>query len=294
MGRTKTTTKTTTAKAEKGKINVENAMDRVVEMFVSGDLPAAIARTTIARQNGHRNSDCWSISNQMIMYAAGTSDARGYRQWKAVGRTVNKGAKAFHILAPIIVKDRSTDEGENTEGQSFLVGFRGMPVFRVEDTQGEPVEVPVYEPVELPPLIEVAEKFKVPVSYAPWMGTAYGSYAWETSTLTGEDADQRIILHTHDVGTYFHELAHAAHARIETLSGKKGSLAYSQQEVVAETVAAVLSLMYGGEGRIAGSREYVEAYSGQNAGKAAMKVLKTVQQVLSLILGGDTTTTEVK
>jgi hypothetical protein len=68
------------------------------------------------------------------MYLNNTEDARGFRQWQQAGRRVNKGSKAFYILAPMFKKVE-----ENGEEFQQLIGFRSVPVFRVEDTEGTPI-----------------------------------------------------------------------------------------------------------------------------------------------------------
>ena len=80
---------------------------------------------------------------------------------------------------------------------------------------------------------------------------------------------------------FFHELAHAAHARVETLTGGQDS----QQEIIAESVAAALLSLYGYEpGHVTWSRDYIRSYaSGKDAGAAALKVLADVDKVLRVI-----------
>src|SRR5512143_684089 len=112
----------------------ETVANRILDTFKSGQLPAAIAPIFIRRAD---NVPCraWSWSNQLITALSGTSDARGFRQWLDVGRAVRKGAHAFHILGPISVKreERDADTGETRE-RFAVVGFKSIPVFRVEDT----------------------------------------------------------------------------------------------------------------------------------------------------------------
>jgi hypothetical protein len=74
---------------------INEIFTKLLDMFASGELPPAIARTVIQRQQGdNKPSDRWSFSNQLLMIIAGTSDARGFRQWQQANRTVKKGAKA--------------------------------------------------------------------------------------------------------------------------------------------------------------------------------------------------------
>ncbi|MFA6187635.1 MAG: hypothetical protein WC770_10570, partial [Phycisphaerae bacterium] len=83
---------------------------------------------------------------------------------------------------------------------------------------------------------------------------------------------------------FFHELAHAAHERIE------GKLAGGQapgQEIVAELTAATLAQMYCPEANLGFSYEYVKSYaekSQKTIERACLAVINTVGFVLDEIL----------
>ncbi len=251
----------------------DEALSEILTMFESGALPEAIAQTRIIRERHDRPMAEWSLGNQLLALVRGTNDARGFKQWHEVGRQVKKGARAFYILGPCKVKRTERDEetGEQVE-RVVVVGFRGIPVFRLEDTEGELVDYPDYSPAELPPLLEVAERLGVPVRYSPVPANERGHYS-----LTREE----IVLGTHDADTFLHELAHAAHATIEPLQGGQNP----RQEIIAETVSAVLCHLYGLDGYIAEARDYVGLYAGQERPeRAVMRLLGDVQRVLDVIL----------
>lgn len=270
---------------------VQKAIEQIIRLFESGQLPEAVARSYLTRLPGdEKPSDKWSLGNRLIMLLHGTTDARGAKQWNRAGRKVKKGAKPFYILAPVFrietiqraVTETDPETGEETvkwieEKRQVLIGFKGVPVFRREDTEplpGHKEEEISYAPPQLPPLYDVAEKLGVKVTWSPGSGFADGSY---------NPSSKEIRLHTHDVGVFFHELAHAAHHKIA------GNLKRGQdpfQEIVAETVAVVLCKLYGYEGWEAHSYEYIRAYAGEkNPARAIMSFLSTVEQVLDFILG---------
>lgn len=254
------------------KENADRALGRVLEMFESGDLPEAIAQTVIHRLESDTPSAAWSLGNQLLMILAGTTDARGFRQWKAVGRSVKKGAKAFHILGPCKRTVTVENEDGEQETRTFIRGFVGIPVFRYEDTEGEPLERPDYTPATMPPLVEVSERLGVSVDYAPFADRYFGYY---------QPATKRIMLMTHDLRVYFHELAHAAHATFAELQGGQ----HARQEIIAELTASVLCELYGFDASHEHSYRYIESYSkGENPGRAAMRVLADVQRCLDIIL----------
>ncbi|MGQ9825527.1 MAG: ArdC-like ssDNA-binding domain-containing protein [Desulfotomaculales bacterium] len=271
----------------------KEALGRLLNLFETGHLPAAVARTGIRAKAGeNKPSDKWSLCNRLLMALAGTDDARGFKQWQEVGRQVKKGAKAFYILAPFtkkkIVKVRETDpetgeEREVEQERTVIYGFHGVPVFRYEDTEGKPLPGKDYEPPEPPPLFEVAQRFVSDVRYKPFVGRYYGYFR------PGE-----IVLHTYDVRTFFHELAHAVHHQVKP-GGLKGGQ-HADQEIVAETVAATLCELYGFQGYIWHGWEYIKDYAGQDnqqALRAVMSVLADVEKVLDIILSmGEKSTCE--
>jgi hypothetical protein len=268
----------------KGQQAAADALETILGMFESGDdMPEAIASTVIARIEGLAPMASWSLPNQLLALKAGTTDARGYRQWEAVGRHVAKGERAIYILAPVTRKVKDTDKatGEETS-RPIVLGFKGIPVFAYESTEGMPIERENFDPPELPPLHEVAEMLGVSVEYAPApAGCDYHGFY--------QPDKERILLVTHAERTFFHELAHAAHRRV--LQARGQDLTGGQnpaQEIVAETVAATLCQLYGFGGYIFQGREYVARYAEQaNIGspaKAAIKVLADVQATLYLIV----------
>jgi hypothetical protein len=260
----------------------EAALAEILELFADPErLPSAIAQTVIARQQGTSPSVHWSLPNQLLVILAGSCDARGIRQWTEVGRHVVKGSKAVRILAPRTRTLHETDAETGEERDRVLtVGFVGVPVFRVEDTEGAPLEIPDYRPASLPPLYGVAERLGVDVDYLPFVDRFRGYYS---------PGDDRIVLCSHDERTWFHELAHAAHARV--LAARGDSLRGGQdpaQEVVGEVVAATLCRLLDLDGYIAHSAEYIASYAGKGgSARAAMRVLADVQAVLLLLLEPD-------
>lgn len=252
---------------------IKVSIDKLLEMFETGNLPSAIARTVIrAQERFELPSDKWSLGNQLIMHAHGTEDARGFKQWQEVGRSVNKGARAFYILGPLCKKIKNKED--ETE-RIIITGFKSVPVFRYEDTEGAEIAYPDYSPSELPPLWNVSEKMGIQVSYRPFTGKEFGSITTDGRKMT---------LKTYDVKTYFHELGHGAHEKFKELKGGQ----HIDQEIVAETVACVLCELYGYQGYIYHGFQYIKHYAsasdGKGTAKAIMAVLSDVKQCLDIIL----------
>lgn len=252
---------------------VKQVLQSIVERFKNGDIPDVIAYSSFPIPNIPAAK--WSLLNRMLMFIAGTSDARGFRQWQGVGRHVKRGAKALTILAPRFIK-KQPENGE--DGKVMLAGFLSIPVFRVEDTEGEPLD---YQGIELPelPLMEVAQRWGISVKAIP------GNYHY-TGCFSQERKE--IALATKEESIFFHELAHAAHQRI------LGELKKGQdwrQEIVAELSAAVLCRIVGKSSKYLGNHYlYVERYAKEanlTPCQGCIRVMNDVEKVLNLILGRD-------
>jgi hypothetical protein len=247
--------------------NVE--LDKIIRLFSTTQLPDLCAAALINAPE--RTSSKWSFGNQLLVLLAGTADARGYRQWQDVGRHVKAGARAFRILGPVFVKKHL--EGEDSEEEiDVLVGFRAIPVFRYEDTEG--AELPIYKPRDPPPLLSLAERFGMKVNYLRLSAGVYGLTDYERSVIT---------LATEDWTVFFHELAHAIHRSFEA---KTGHGQEPEAETTAQLVAATLARLYGrpADGF---SWTYIASQarssSPQQVGRLCMRVLDRAKKVLDLI-----------
>jgi hypothetical protein len=244
------------------------SLNTVIARFQSGDLSPVVAIVRIRRDpNDTRPSQRWSLSNQVIAYiqAQGELDCRGFRQWEAAGRKVKQGAKAVFILGPCTRKTADENGAETIR----ICGFKSIPVFPVYATEGEPLPTFNYDPPQLPPLHAVAQRLGVSVSYGP-VPDAYGWYNRNR---------KHIRLGTHNEKTFFHELAHAAHDKLE--GGKGGQV--PAQETVAEFTAAVLMQLYGLPDQSGNTWDYIARYHSDPL-TAIYQALSTVEKVLALIL----------
>jgi len=236
------------AKADKQaakQAKVDGVLNGIVDLFTEGDVAAAVAIATFPTPDIPMAS--WSLRNRVIAMINGTGDARTFRAWQSVGRNVQKGKRAFYILGPLMVKDRKGGVDKNGKPKMIVVGFRAIPEFRYEDTEGDPVNYPKHE-LPTHPLSEVAEAWGIDIKTAGFAGHAYG---WT-------DGKGNITLCTPNERTFFHELGHCADARTHKLKGGQDAV----QEIVAELVAATLARLVGREmpndGR---SKEYIQGYA---------------------------------
>jgi len=259
-------------------IKISVITSKLLTMFEQGTFPPATARTVIARIAGdEKPCSSWSILNQLIVLMSGTDDARGYRQWQEANRYVTKGAKAVYILVPltrkttVIVNDTNTGESRE-EARNIIRGFKPTPVFRYEDTNGEPLPDYSYNPPTLPPLYNVARHYGM-VRYCAANGSILGSCS-QLGTLT---------LYSHDIDVFFHELAHQVHNTIKPLKGGQ----HTDQELVAEMTSCVLCELYGFLDYQWQGWEYMKAYTDEDPIKtlrAIGLILNDVESVVMKIL----------
>ncbi len=251
---------------------VKSVLDGVIEQFRTGDIPEAITISMFPVPD--LPSSKWSLLNRTAMFISGTMDARGFRQWKTVNRYVKKGSKAVYILVPIFKKF----DDEQGEEKQILKGFTAKPVFRSEDTDGEPLD---YENIELPklPLIERAEEWGLSVKAVPGNYRYYGYYNQDKKEIGLASPDESIL---------FHELAHHADKLV------KGKLTKGQdplQEITAELAAATLCRIVGKQSDSLGnSYKYIERYADKlklSVHSVCLRVMADTEKILKLILGDE-------
>ena len=254
-------------------VRVKETLNTILEKFKTGDIPQVVAYSMFPVPD--IPSAKWSLLNRTLMFLAGTQDGRGYKQWLKAKRHVKKGSKAFYILVPFIKK--SEDKGTG-EAKQTLLDFGVKPIFRAEDTEGEPLQ---YEQIELPslPLFEKAEEWGISVKCIPGNYSYYGYFS---------STSKEIALATPEEKTFFHELSHVAHKKV------KGQLKPGQdplQEIVAELSSTALCKLVGKQTNdtFGNSHRYIERYAEKlriTPYTACLKVVSDTEKVLNLILKG--------
>jgi hypothetical protein len=222
--------------------HVKEAMDTLLKLFEEGNLEP-VARAVF--KGDSIPSDQWSFLNRLLMYCNETDDARGFNQWKQAGRYIKKGSHAFYILAPSFKK--VIDE-KTTEEIQILSGFRVVPVFRMEDTEGAPI-ISEGLKIDIPFAFDsVIKELGLKVDAVRFNGASYGSY---------NPVRKEIKLASPEIEIFLHELSHAVDDKLNKL--KPGQ--HKDQEVTAEFSGAVIGHLMGYKIPLGNVKEYIEGYS---------------------------------
>lgn len=256
----------------------------IVKAFENGDVPAALSQLYI-EDAAEKHSSKYSILNRFIVAIHGYTDAMGMKQWNKIGRKVKKGEKAIYILAPVIrkIKGETTlnEKGEPVR-KEICIGFKGVQVFGLEQTEGKPIKQgeEVAKFINELPLREVAEKWGLKINvYNGNENNALGMYTFGTGIAVG----------TKNLSTWAHELAHAADDKLGNLKKSRNAEDRALAEVVAEFAGAVLLKCIGKdhEADLGGAWEYIKTWSNRTECEpidACRKVFKRVVDAVDLIL----------
>lgn len=257
----------------------EDAAEKILDSFRNGNLPQAMAPIFIHRKDAIPCRS-WSWNNQLLAVLAGTMDARGMKQWNNVGRKVKKGSRAIHILAPLIGKKTEKDDTGAEVIKKIVFGFKTIPVFRYEDTEGEPLpgdDPDVMNWLQKLPLLPVAKEWGLKVT--TYSGRQNAPLGWYR-------IGKEIALGVENLATWAHELVHAADHRLNNL---KETGQHWRSETVAELGGAILlySMGYTRDADLGGAWQYIETYAkreNKDPLSCCIQVLKRTCEAVDLIL----------
>jgi len=183
----------------------------------------------------------YSLSNQLLI-ALVRPDATfvaGFKTWLELGYCVNKGEKAIRILAPMPVKQRDRDSGEET-GKTITL-FKAVSVFDREQVAPLPCREPTpLEPPSQPltddshrhllaPMIAFAQSLGFAVAFESIVGPAGGWCDHKRKQIV-VDADAPANA---QLRTLVHEAVHALGVDYQQYSR-------AQAEVIVDTTTLVV------------------------------------------------------
>lgn len=213
----------------------------------------------------------------------------GFHTWKAVGRSVIKGAKGIKILAPCSHKVRDTEGAavldEQGNERRMLRGFRVAHVFDVADTDGEPLPVVAAESVDSDAPSDLWDALASQVIHAGFAltrgdcGRANGRTDFGDRTVRVRDG----LSNAQAAKTLAHELAH-----VLLHDGPLNLRTRDHCEVEAESVAYIVLQAQGIE-TDGYSLPYVAGWSGGKSevvADTAARVVATAAAILATFAEG--------
>ena len=215
---------------------------------------------------------CGNVLRILIQRPSATRVA-GYCAWQRLGRHVRRGAKAIRIVAPVTVRKRGDDKGD----EPATAAFKAACVFDVSQTEGFPV--PQFARVGGEPGGHL-DRLK---GFIADRGIAL-RYSTATGSADGMSAGGRIVVKTGlalatEFSVLAHELAH------ELLHHGKEARTQSKKvlETEAEAVAFVVCEAIGLDTNSAAS-DYIQLYQGDK--ETLVASLERIQRTAATIIRG--------
>ena len=259
----------------------EKIAQTLLERFKTGDVPEIIKNVFIEHEEmPHYKS--WSWTNQLLTLINGSTDAMTYKGWQKKGRTVKKGQKSFLIFAPVKKSGFRKDNDGDTEKFQYICGFRAMPVFGLEQTEGEPIDYGASKYIEQLPLLEVAKTWGISVDSYSGEGSGAAGFYMPSANI--------IQLGVKNLSTWLHELIHAAEDKLGVLptGSKYVCEEKNKAEIVAEFGGCVLGHIIGEDigADTGGCYDYIQKWvtTGDSAYEAAYRLINRTCNAVACIL----------
>ena len=284
----------------KGKSNISTAQELITSSMNSlfQALEAVHSEALSAYLSAMSHFHTYSFSNILLIATQKPTATRvaGIRTWNQLGRRVKKGEKGILIFAPLVGWKRKPETEESkprkrgkknqaenaaqapeVERVQYLLGFRGVYVWDVAQTEGD--EVPTLTNTvqgdvteALSRLIELVESQQIKLEFSDKISPARGmSYGGMIRVLPDMQP-------TETLATLVHELAHEMLHRAERRTLTTKTVRETEAEAVAFVVCHALGLETG-----TGSADYIQLYHGD--AKLLQESLEVVQRTASIILG---------
>lgn len=263
-------------KAEQARKLADQALAQLAEALKNGrseDLTRYLA--TMARFHQY------SFGNVMLILLQKPDATRvaGFATWKRLGRYVRKGEKGIVIIAPMKIrpKDDRFDAQAEAERRGPILRFRGVYVFDVSQTEGQPLPQPARVDGDphhnLARLKEHVASQGIALDYdAVPLGADGVSRGGRISIRPG-------LSPANEFAVIVHELAHERLHR-----GDQRPASKTVRETEAEAVAFVVSQAIGLRTGTAAS-DYIQLYDGTTETLAASldRIQRTAAEIIAAL-----------
>ncbi|RJR08350.1 hypothetical protein C4588_05770 [Candidatus Parcubacteria bacterium] len=255
--------------------------EKIIQSFQTGNIVQPLKQVFFTAPGFPSASYSWGnrfvISLSGLIRGTNYTGAGSFKWWQEKNRHVKKGERAIHILAPLLGKkekeDPNTGEKKNI---SFVYGFKSVPVFAYEQTEG--AALPELEEQEeflkTLPFCEVAKAWGIRISVDTEKGAYALGYFAPNAGVIG--------LAVKNKSTWAHELVHAADSKLQG-GLKPGQVA--EQEVIAEFGGAVLLSILGDiySADVGGAWEYIQDQAGGDQEEAIRLSIGLIDRVCACV-----------
>jgi len=197
----------------------------------------------------------------------------GFNTWKQMGRFVKKSEKGIVIIAPMVLRIQD-DQAKDGEQQKPMLRFRGVYVFDVSQTDGQPLPEP--HRVNGDPGRHIDRLRQVIAERGITLDNADVPIGADGVSRGGRISIRAGLIPAHEFSVTVHELAHELLHRGESRPSSK-----TVRETEAEAVAFVVSSAIGLETGAAAS-DYIQLYDGKT--ETLAESLDRIQHVAAEII----------
>lgn len=263
-------------KAEQAKKVADQALEQLSQALAAGR-SEELARYLSMLAKFHK----YSFGNVMLILSQNpdATQVAGFNTWKQVGRYVRQGEKGIVIIAPMVFRKRDAEPaaGESAERDETVLRFRGVYVFDVSQTDGQPLPEPAGingDPgLHLDRIKTVVASRGIALDYEIGPGSALGlSRGGRISIRPGLPAAEEFAVIVHELA---HELLHRGEDRPASKTVRE-----TEAEAVAFVIAQAVGLDAG-----AAARDYIQLYDGKTDTLAASldRIQKTAADIIAAL-----------
>ncbi|OWY73119.1 hypothetical protein B7486_01870 [cyanobacterium TDX16] len=267
-------------KAEQAKKVADQALEQLSQALAAGR-SEELTRYLSMLAKFHK----YSFGNVMLILSQmpDATHVAGFNTWKQVGRYVRQGEKGIVIIAPMAFRKHNAEPaaGESAERDETVLRFRGVYVFDVSQTEGQPLPEPAGingDPGHhLDRIKAVVASRGIALDYEIGPGSALGlSRGGRISIRPGLPAAEEFAVIVHELA---HELLHRGEDRPASKTVRE-----TEAEAVAFVVAQAVGLDAG-----AAARDYIQLYDGKTDTLAASldRIQKTAADIIAALHAPD-------
>jgi len=221
----------------------------------------------------------YTFLNSILINLQGGNIAQSFKGWITLNRCVKKGEKSkIHVFAPLFrkIKDVTKKETEKETEKSILIGFKMVPVFDVNQTEGDELEYDHNSSVlmdvsynKIHRSMETLCKIKIDEEIT---GNARGFSDGKRIVISNMSND------TDKTKTLFHEVAHHL---LHTGNKKTKPVSTSTKEIEAESISYLVMSYLGIDYEL--SKNYVSSWNDGIADARHFLIIKTADKIITEI-----------